>query len=280
MLAGKIENTMREHYLEDLSDDLHTSMSSAAEKAIALYAQGLLTREFLSERMMRDWEEMYSEVKEIPPHSVLMRLAQRICSYELCKAWSSPDPECRELAYYNLQCYLRHSLLQTRYGSLLQGHMYAVEDVLNGTLETLYIETLRKGCVGPNDPATFLKWTQTIMIRQAHLVVQRFRQDTCLSLDEQRELFTERLVDTEEHDPMKQVLLQELRQILVQMIMTIRNKRYQQVLFSCYFAEIDEQDLAQRLQVPVADIYLWRHRALKALRKKPEVMLVLHSLLY
>jgi RNA polymerase sigma factor (sigma-70 family) len=274
-----MNENMREHSTEYLNDDLHSGMRYVAAKAIALYAQGLLTVDILSKRMEQDWVKLYPTVVEIPAHNVLMRLAQRICSYELCLAWSSPDPERRELAYCNLQCHLRRSLLQTRYGISLHGRMYAIEDILNSTLEQLYAETVRKGCPGPDDPATFLKWTQTFVIRQARLYVQRFQRDPCLSLDEQRELFSEKLVDTEEGDPVKQVLLHELRQTLEQTILTIGNKRYQQVLFSSYFADMDDQELAQRFQVSVADIYLWRHRALKALRKKPEVMRILRSLL-
>jgi RNA polymerase sigma factor (sigma-70 family) len=259
-------------------DDLPMRMRNVAEKAIASYAQGLLVVEVLVERMMQDWMGAYGREGAVPTQDVLVRLAQRVCSNELYCAWQSSDPQRCELAYDNLQRYLTRLFLRTSYGASLQKYGSAADEVVNITLETLYTEVTRKGSCGPSDPAAFLKWTQTIMIRQAHQYVQRNQRDTCLSLDEQRELFVENIVDVKEDDPLKQLLSQERRQILAQAIMSMSNKRYQQVLLYGYLGEIDERELAQRLHVQVEDIYLWRHRALKALRKKPEVMQVLRTL--
>ncbi|HEY4386361.1 MAG TPA: hypothetical protein VGN34_18040 [Ktedonobacteraceae bacterium] len=261
---------MREQAIQYGCNDLSTGIHDVAVKAIEMYAQGLLTVEVLSEQMTRDWVRLYGR-EVMPTHDVLVRLAQRVCSRELCQAWQSSDSRRCELAYGNLQGHLRRSLLRTRYGPLLQGYICATEDVVNSTLEILCTEAARKGSDGPDDPAAFLKWTQTIVIRQARLYVQRYQRDTCLSLDEQSELFAENIVDTREGDPLHQLLVQELRQILAQAIMGMNNKRYQQVLLYSYLAEIDEHELAKQLRVPVTDIYLWRHRALKMLRNKPEV---------
>jgi DNA-directed RNA polymerase specialized sigma24 family protein len=59
----------------------------------------------------------------------------------------------------------------------------------------------------------------------------------------------------------------------------MRNLRYRQVLIYTYIVGVDESEQARRLQVRVQDIYLWRHRALKALRSKPELIQGLRSLL-
>lgn len=260
------------------NDELPVRMRDVAEKAIAKYAQGLLAVETLVERMMQDWMGLYGKNGAVPTHDVLVRLAQRVCSNELCQAWQSSDSKRCELAYTNLQRCLRNWFMQTSYGAMLQKYANAVEDVVNITLEVLYMEVARKGSCGPDDPAAFLKWTQTIMIRQAHHYIQRYQQDSCLSLEEQRELFAENLVDSKEDDPLKQLLSQERRQILAQAIMSMSNERYRQVLLYGYLGDVDERELAQHMHVQVADIYLWRHRALKALRNKPEVMRVLRTL--
>jgi RNA polymerase sigma factor (sigma-70 family) len=261
------------------NDDLPMRMHNVAEKAIARYAQGLLAVDVLAERMMQDWmRSSYGQEEEVPTHDVLMRLAQRVCSNELYRAWRSSDPRRCELAYDNLLRCLRQSLLHTSYGASLQKYAHAVDDVVNITLEVLYTEVTRKASSGPDDPAAFLGWTRTIMIRQAHQYLQRYQRDTCLSLDEQRELFVDNLIDLKEEDPLKQLLSQERQQVLAQAIMSMNNKRYQQVLLYGYLEEIDERELAQRLHAQVEDIYLWRHRALKALRRKPEVMQALRAL--
>jgi RNA polymerase sigma factor (sigma-70 family) len=269
---------MREQCMGYLSDHLRTNMHDAAEKAIEMCARGLLSAESVVERMWQDWTVLYSEA-ESPSQNVVMGLALRVCSYELCQAWKSADSQRCELAYANLLRYLRSCLMRLGYGAQLQEYACAIEDVLNATLEELYREFSRKEQVGPNDPATFLKWTQTIVIRQARLYMKRYQKDHCVSLDDQVELFSENFVDTEKHDPLKLVLLQELRQVLWQSIMEVGNQRYRQVLLYSYLAEIEPQELAQQLQVKVTDIHLWRSRALNALRRKPEVMQILRTLL-
>jgi RNA polymerase sigma factor (sigma-70 family) len=169
-------------------------------------------------------------------------------------------------------------LLHTRYAETLQRRAHMLEDVLHQTLEILHLISIQE-VGGPDDPASFLKWAQTILIRQARAMLMKNQREENLSLDEISELFDEQqFVDTA-NDPLKQVLLKELQQILGDVILGMRNHRYRQVLLYTYIAGVDEQELARRLQVPVQDIYLWRHRALKALRNKPEVMSTLRLLL-
>jgi RNA polymerase sigma factor (sigma-70 family) len=226
--------------------------------------------------IVAEWERLRVE-EEQPSHAVLTRVAQRICSRELCSAWRSPDVDLRNCAFANLRRYLERSLLHTRYAESLQRRAHTLEDVLHQTLEILHIVSMQEAA-GPDDPASFLKWTQTILIRQARALLIKYQHEENLSLDEIPELFAEQFVDTT-NDPLRQVLLKELQQVLGDVILTMRNQRYRQVLLYTYIAGVDERELARRLQVPVQDIYLWRHRALKALRNKPEVMRTLRLLL-
>src|SRR5713101_6519678 len=55
------------------------------------------------------------------------------------------------------------------------------------------------------------------------------------------------------------------------MLFYLSNKRYRQVLFGTYLAGMDERELATLLGVQVQEVYLWRHRALKALRSNRKV---------
>jgi DNA-directed RNA polymerase specialized sigma24 family protein len=264
--------------MDEMRDNLRSGMRNAAERAIELYAQGILTVEVLMERMMAEWKRVRIGDDQ-PPYALLVRIAQRICSRELYAAWSSSDADARNRAFGNLRRYLACSLLHSRYGRSLRGYEYLIEDILHQALEALHRECMRAEGVALRDPATFLKWAQTILLRQAHAFLQRCRRDAALSLDAHPELFTEQFVDTCNDDPLKYLLRQEVQKALGAAILSMRNRRYQQVLIYTYIVGVDENEQARRLQARVQDIYLWRHRALKALRSKPELMQGLRSLL-
>ena len=66
-----------------------------------------------------------------------------------------------------------------------------------------------------------------------------------------------------------------MHQTLKDAILSLRNRNYQQVLLYTYFVDMDESEMASHLHVPVQEIYMWRYRALRALRKKPEIMQLL-----
>lgn len=276
-MYGDVEiREAKEHSMSEQRDDLWVRCHTIAERAIYLYAQGILDAEELTRMIVAEWERLHVE-EEQPSHAVLTRIAQRICSRELCSAWRSSDVEQRNCAFANLRRYLEHSLLHTRYAESLQRRAHTLEDVLHQTLEVLHLMGMQE-VGGPDDPASFLKWTQTILIRQARAFLIKYQREENLSLDEVSELFAEQFVDNT-NDPLRQMLLKELQQVLGDVILTMRNQRYRQVLLYTYIAGMDERELARRLQVHVRDIYLWRHRALKALRNKPEVMRTLRLLL-
>jgi RNA polymerase sigma factor (sigma-70 family) len=252
-------------------DELEQRLCNVANRAIQRYAQGILSVEVLVERMRQEWEERRMG-DDIPPQELLTRLAQRICSRELYAAWCSPEQECCDRAFENLRRYLESSLRHLSFAKGLELPANQIEDLLQHTMSSLVLAHNRNPPAGPSDPAAFLKWTQTILIRTVYACLQKARSEPCLSLEAQPQTFVEQLVDSRNQDPQEQVLQRELQHILKNAILSLRNPRYRQVLICTFLAGMDERELACYLQVEVQDIYLWRHRALKALRSRPEVM--------
>jgi RNA polymerase sigma factor (sigma-70 family) len=255
---------MKRASMIEQGSDQEQSIYDAAHRAVQLYARGILTVEVLVWRMVQEWEERRIGDDE-PSQELLVRIAQRICSRELYVAWCSTEKERRNLAFDNLRCYLENSLRRMSIANV-------DEDVLQETLSNLCLALNRNPPAGPNDPAAFLKWAQTILIRNACACMQKARGEPCLSLETQTESFIEQLIDRHNVDPQDQMLQRELQLTLKNAILSLRNPRYRQVLIYTYLAGMDESELACHLQVQVQDVYLWRHRALKALRGRPEVM--------
>lgn len=262
--------------MSESSSDPSSVIKSVARNAVHRYAQGILSTEWLAEQILKEWERRRVG-EDQPSHALLMRIAQRVCSYQLYEAWRSSETKLRELAFENLRRYLEFSLCHSRYAQLLSRHTHAIDDVLHQALADLHQILVHSTSRGPDDPAAFLKWTQTIVLRHAYAFSQKFQREQHVSLDNQSEGFTEQFVDSNNTDPQEQVLQKELQQTLKNAILSLKNPHYRDVLICTYLADIDERELASRLGVQVQDIYLWRHRALKALRSKPEVEQVLQA---
>ncbi|MBA2284500.1 MAG: sigma-70 family RNA polymerase sigma factor [Ktedonobacteraceae bacterium] len=245
-----------------------------AEYAVQRYVLGLLTVEILAKQIIQEWKVTNSERDE-PTPALLTRIAQRICSCVLYMAWRSPEGAVREYAFANLRRYLQSSLVQVSSSTPWQRSATTVEDVLNQTLLVLHRMRLSNTHAGPDDPATFLKWVHTILMREAYASLRADERAACLSLDAQPAAFQEQFVSTCYDDPQDYVLQHELRAALRDAILSLRNPRYRQVLFYTYLAEMDERELARRWRVQAQDVYMWRHRALKALQNKPEVLRML-----
>src|SRR3989440_3045490 len=258
------------------SGDLWLQIRHVAVQSIQGYAQGILTVEELAEEILQEWKSR-NIADEQPSHSLLIRIAQRICSRALCMAWRSSQPDLRNRAFDNLRCYLERSLRNSGYAATLQKYENAIEDVLHQTLEELHLALTRNPLAGPDDPATFLKWAQTVAIRHAHVFAQKCKSERCDSLDVLQETLVEQIVDEHADDPQECVISQELQQALKDAILSLRNPRYRDVLLCSYLGDMDESDVASSLNVQVQEVYLWRHRALKALRKNPDVMRALQS---
>ncbi len=257
-------------------DDLEQDICNTAIRAIQLYARGILSIEVLTEKMMREWQALRIG-DDRPSQGLLSRMAQRICSRELYVAWCSSKQESRDLAFENLRRYLDNSLRQMSFAESLKLHPIEIEDVLQQTLSDLLLALNRNPPTGPSDPAAFLKYAQTILIRNACAYLKKARSEPRLSFEAQPETFVEQLIDRRNEDPQEQVLQGELQQALKNAILSLRNPRYRQVLICIYLAGMDESELACHWQVQVQDVYLWRHRAIKALRSRPEVMQALRQ---
>lgn len=253
------------------SSDIWSQIKAVANQTIESCAQGILATDVLAQQVLREWKAQ-CKGDETPSQSLLRRIALRICSRTLYKAWRSPQHEVRNAAYANLRRYLERLLRSTGYAHTLQQDTYATEDVVHQVLEELYLSITRNPQAGPGDPASFLKWAQTILIRQAHVYVQKRCRHSCLSIENQQELYNEIAGDEQQQDPQQHVERQELHQTLKDAILSLRNRNYQQVLLCTYFVDMDESEMASFLHVPVQEIYMWRYRALRALRKKPEIM--------
>ncbi len=256
--------------------DLEQRMRSAAGLAIVRCAQGLLTVDRVVREVREEcnrWEGQACEEQEDndPPQTLLNRLALRYCSRELYLACCSPHTDIRNCAFENLNRYLQHSLQHSMYAPALSRHMDAAEDTVQQTLIIVQRACTRHPPEGPDDPAAFLKWTQTILLRQAYAFVTENQQEETISLDTQSDTLLDCLQDQSDHDPEAHFDLWELKHALKHAILSLSNLRYQQVLFGTFLAGMEERELAALMKVEVQEVYLWRHRALKALRGKREV---------
>ena len=253
--------------------DLERTIYSAAERAIQRCARELLTVEMVAAQVRKEWEEL-SPGNEEPSQKLWNRLALRYCSRTLYRACCSSQAEIRNFAFANLRRYMEQTLRQSKYASSLTP--FAAEDVLQQTLADLQKAFLQDPPGGPDDPSAFLKWAQTVILRHAYAYVEKARHEMTISLEEQPEIYIEEVVDGKNHDPEEDAISRELHQALKNAILSLSNPNYRIVLIGIYLAGIEECELAARMGVQLQDIYLWRHRALNALRSKREVVEALH----
>ncbi|MDQ6645556.1 MAG: sigma-70 family RNA polymerase sigma factor, partial [Chloroflexota bacterium] len=257
-------------------DDLQSQIHTVACLVIRRCAQEILTPELLTEQILREWIVLRKGVDH-PSHQLLTRIALRICSRALCQAWRSPQIEVRNAAFANLRRYLEGSLRSTGYASTFQQNASAAEDVLQQVLEEMHLSVTRNPLAGPDDQASFLKWAQTALIRHAHAYVWKCEKEPCFSLEKQQEQYNDIADDEQHQNPQQYVERHELQQALKDAILSLRNLRYRQVLLYTYLADMNESELADLLHVSVQEIYMWRYRALRALRNKEELMQILQA---
>jgi len=239
-----------------MHEAMYGTFEELAGQMIDAYVRGLLTPEWLVAYLMQAQGD-----DEEPDWRKLEHLALTVCSQVLCEACISVDYERRNLGFENLQRYLETAL--TRRSVRLEQRV----EVVQQTLLEIWGIVQRRGA-GPEQPAAFLKWAHVILLRQLfHHLKQAGRED-CISLEMEAESLLEFLIDPRDTDPLDTVLSGELQLELKKAILALKNPQYRQVLLSTFFAEIEERELAARLKVQVQDIYLWRYRALKALRKQ------------
>jgi DNA-directed RNA polymerase specialized sigma24 family protein len=232
-----------------------------AERMARQYAPGLIGVDWLCEQLAYATGTTTGE--DVSGKSLEL-LARSLCSRALCEACLSQEKHIREQGFE----YLRHYLagkLPTKGGSCGTEDVQA--DVLQQTMIEIFKSLQKRG--GPEDPTAFLKWARVILFRQLSLCKQRARDESGSSLEEQADLLT--LVDKANTDPLDAVLHSEKMLELRRVVAAIRNPQYRAVLVHIFFLGLEERELAALWHVRVCDISLWRCRALKALRKQPDL---------
>lgn len=257
--------------MDEGNEELDRCIREAAQWAIRRCAQGLLSLDTVVHWIREALSELDTGQRS---KRNLKRIALQCCSSALYEACCSQDEERRNCAFGNLARYLAEVLRWSTYAEFLATHASAADDVLQSTLEELQSKLDPARLLGPDEPASFLQWSKTILIRHAYHFTQQAQRVTTLSLEWQ--LATpqgeEEAAFVMSQDVEEIVAAQELQQALKDAILSLKNPRYQLVLLGIYFVGMEEQELAALMKTSVQEVYLWKHRALKALRSKREVI--------
>lgn len=258
----------------DRSGDILLQVQDVAEQAVLKYARGILTVEELKAQLWYEWQKR--DIEEVRLRkSILTRLAQALCSRALCAAWRSKQPEIRNRAFENMRRYLDYSLRHSKYADTLGQHPELIDDILNQTLLEFWISLERNASAGPRDPTTFIRWTQVAAFRKAVDFMQGQRGSGESSLEEKREEYAEQFIDERNPNPENKAISQQLQQALKDVILSLRNPLYRQVLLYTYLGEVEEKELAECLGLSPQEIYLCRFRALRALKKHPDIQRIM-----
>ena len=242
-------------------------LSELAGRMVQRYVRGLLSVDDFVERLKRVWQENYPG--ETPGGPALESLARGLCSKALYEACRLPGGRLREVAFARLNEYLEWMLRDM--GATMR---YAAGEVREEVIQQTFVEILQslqreRGRL--ERPQAFLGWVRVILRRQ---LTHYWRQRTCvelLSLESEDDLQFAELVDEQALDPLAVEIWRELRAELRAAIANLHNPKYREVLLKIYYSELKEREVALLLQVPVADIYLWHHRAIQALHKQANV---------
>jgi len=237
-------------------------LTGLAERMACQYAPGLIGVDWLCEHLACAVSS--ATESEGVSGKALELLARSLCSRALCEACLSSQERRREQGFEHLRNYLARKL-QTK-GSLC-GSEDERADVLQQTMIEIFKSLQKHG--GPQDPAAFLSWARVILFRQFYQYRRLSNDEGGSSLEEQPEVLT--LVDKANVDPLETVVRSEQMLELQQAVAAIRNPHYRDVLIQLFFLGREERELAALWQVRLCDISLWRCRALKALRKQPDL---------
>lgn len=258
--------------------DLDQCARQAAELAIQRCARTLLTVDLVAAHIIEEWKTQAQggepgEQAEQPSQELLNRMALRYCSRNLYFSCCSSDPVERNAAFDSFYHYLKQTLESSKFARPLADYANALDDVLQQTLTELYCSFSKQPPGGPGDPAAFLKWAQVIVLHNASAFLRQAQKENSISLEAQSEEFVEQNAISERQDSIEEhILHEELQQTLKHVILSLKNLRYRDVLLSLFLVGMEEGELAASLGVRVKDIYLWRHRALQALRSNREVV--------
>lgn len=242
------------------TSEVRSQLNEIAEGMISRYAPNLLSVEWLEKCLRLAWMQSDCVIQE-EDQRMLEQIAQGLCSQALCEGCFSTEKDVRERAFADLEHYLGEVL--ARSASSLSSELRA--EVLQQTLLEIWSGFQQRGS-GPDKPRAFLKWVRVILLRQLSKHRDRAKRVLWLSLETQPEQVFEELVAEKDPDPLITLLQQELRGEILAAILDLKNPQYREVLLGYFFGGLEEYELAARLQVRMQDIYLWRCRALKALR--------------
>jgi RNA polymerase sigma factor (sigma-70 family) len=239
-------------------------LGELAERMVRRYVRDLLTVDELVERIDQAWGA--SICGETPGGPALESLARGLCSQVLCEFCQMSGGRQRELAFERLNEYLVQALYDV--GGMIRSAAREVrEEVIQQTLVEI-LQSLQRERGRPEQPMAFLGWARVILRRQLTSYWRQKAPMDLLSLDEQEGSMCVELIDERAPDPLAVMQRCELRAELRVAITNLRNSNYREVLLKIYFGELEASEVADLLNVPVADIYLWHHRALQALRKQ------------
>lgn len=235
-----------------------------AQRAIQRYARDLMSVDWLYEQLV------YAASAEFAGETSLARslemLASGLCSQALYEACLSSQEGVRNLGFENLRNYLAEVLAHITVG--VPGK---AEELRAEALQQAMVEIFKSVCKrggGPEQPAAFLKWARVILVRQISRCRQQARDADGFSLEDQAASALVKLVDKANIDPLEALLRRERLVELRWAIAAMRNPQYRAVLVHIFFIGLEERELAALWRVRMRDIYLWRCRALKALRKQ------------
>jgi RNA polymerase sigma factor (sigma-70 family) len=251
--------------------DLDLRARQAAEDAIQRCARNLLTVDFVAARVIEEWNAQAREGEQ-PSQTFLNRLALRYCSRSLYHSCCSTDPVERDTAFDNLYHYMKFVLECSPYARSLAEKGGAIDDVLQQKLAELCRLFSKQPPGGPDDPAAFLQWAKITILHSAWAFLEQEKKHSSLSLEAQSEEYVEQNAICERHELVDAISDKELQEALKHAILSLKNQRYRHVLIALFLAGMEESELAASMDVQVKDIYLWRHRALRALRGNREVV--------
>jgi RNA polymerase sigma factor (sigma-70 family) len=180
------------------------------------------------------------------------------------------DEQLRNKAYLWLGNYLFSHLIKA-----VKGDKELAEDLTNSTLEriVLKIQTCRM-------PTSLLKWVNTIAANQTAEYFRKNKPNNPAQEDVPAVVLTrfdeviENIVASDRLEPERIILRRETTALLLKKIHSLKNTKraayYKNILIGTYFEGLDDQLLAQRLNLPVQEVQKMRYQALKVLQSDRE----------
>lgn len=250
--------------MQKRNQGMRNGLVSIAEQMIQHYAQGLLTVGSLVERLQQTLPEGI-DFLDGQARREIERGARGLCAQAVYEACQANESSVRERAFENLERCLAEAMAHSPEAAKLRASGQDAEVIQQTLLEIWSI--FQRRVPDLDQPAAFFGWVRVILYRQLSRQLNQARRAVWISLETQPELELEELGDCVDADPLDTIMKEETHKELREAILSLKNPQYQQVLLGTFFGGLEESELALRCRARVQDIYLWRCRALKALRK-------------